>query len=81
MRPGDVIVEFNGRKVENDRGLVDMVVATRPGTSVPVKIVRDKQAKTLNVTVGELNLDQEAETPGRGIRGSVARLRPARSRT
>ena len=57
VRPGDVIVEFNGRKVENDRGLVDMVVATRPGTSVPVKIVRDKQPKTLNVTVGELNLD------------------------
>jgi serine protease Do len=63
IRPGDVIVEFNGRKVENDRGLVDMVVATRPGTTIPVKIVREKQPKTVNVTVGELNLDQEAETP------------------
>jgi serine protease Do len=62
IRPGDVIVEFNNRKVENDRGLVDMVVATRPGTSVPVKIVRDKQPKTVTVTVGELNLDQEAAT-------------------
>jgi serine protease Do len=62
IRPGDVITEFNGRKVDNDRGLVDMVVATRPGTSVPVKVVREKQAKTLSVTVGELNLEQESET-------------------
>jgi serine protease Do len=62
IRPGDVIVEFNGRKVENDRGLVDMVVATRPGTTVSVKVVRDKSPKTLSVTVGELNLDQEASS-------------------
>ncbi len=61
VRAGDVIVEFNGRKVENDRGLVDMVVATRPGTTVPVKVIRDKQSKTLSVTVGELDLDQETE--------------------
>ena len=66
VRPGDVITEFNGRKVDNDRGLVDMVVATRPGTSVPVKVVREKQAKTRNVTVGELNLEQESETEEEG---------------
>jgi serine protease Do len=39
-----------------------MVVATRPGTNVPVKIMRDKSPKTVTVTVGELNLDQEAAT-------------------
>jgi serine protease Do len=61
IRPGDVIVEFNGRKVENDRGLVDMVVGAKPGSTIPVRVVRDKQAKTMNVTIGELDLDIEAD--------------------
>ncbi len=59
VRAGDIIVEFNGRKVENDRALVEMVVATRPGTTVPVKLVRDKQHKSLNLTVAELDLERE----------------------
>ena len=36
-----------------------MVIATKPGTSVPVKVMRDKAEKTLNVTVDELDLDAE----------------------
>jgi serine protease Do len=62
IRAGDVIVEFNGRKVQNDRNLVDMVVGVKPGTTVPVKVIRDKQVKSLNVTVAELDLDVEAES-------------------
>jgi serine protease Do len=62
LKPGDVVLEFNGRKVENDRGLVEMVVATKPGTSVPVKVMREKQPKTLSVTIAELTLGT-AEAP------------------
>jgi serine protease Do len=62
LRPGDVVVEFNGRKVENDKSLVEMVVVTKPGTSVPVKVIRDKAAKSLSVTVAELTL-AGAEAP------------------
>ena len=62
LRPGDVVVEYNGRKVENDRNLVEMVVVTKPGTSVPVKVIRDKAAKSLSVTVAELTL-AGAEAP------------------
>ena len=36
-----------------------MVVATKPGTSVPVKVLRNKQEQTLTVTVDELDLDAE----------------------
>jgi serine protease Do len=45
--------------VSNDDGLVGMVVRTRPGTTVPVKVVRDRKTVTLNVTVDELNLEAE----------------------
>ncbi|HJR59373.1 MAG TPA: Do family serine endopeptidase [Vicinamibacterales bacterium] len=60
LQPGDVIVEFNGRPVADNNELVAMVVGTKPGTTVPVTIVRDKQRRTLNITVDELDLDAEA---------------------
>jgi serine protease Do len=59
MEPGDVIVQYNGRPVSNNDELVKMVVATKPGTSVQVKVLRDKAEKTLNVVVDELDLDAE----------------------
>ena len=39
-----------------------MVVATKPGTTVPVKVLRDKKERTLNVTVEELDLDAEQQS-------------------
>jgi serine protease Do len=59
VQPGDVIVQFNGRPIQNNDELVKMVVATKPGTSVPVKVLRNRQEKTLNVTVEELDLNAE----------------------
>lgn len=59
LRPGDVVIEYNGRPVPNTTELVKMVTATRPGTSVPVKIVRDSREQTLNVVVDELDLEAE----------------------
>ena len=59
IEPGDVILEFNGKPVKNRDELVATVVATKPGTTVPVKILRDKQEKTLSITVDELDLDEE----------------------
>jgi serine protease Do len=62
---GDVIVEFNGKPVRNSNELVSMVSATVPGTTVPVKIIRAKKAQTVNVTIEELNIDTERDTPER----------------
>jgi serine protease Do len=59
IEPGDVILEFNGKPVKNTDELVGTVVRTKPGTTVPVKILRDKQERTVNVTVDELDLDTE----------------------
>ncbi len=59
MRAGDVIVEYNGRPVTDNSSLVAMVTRTAPGTTVPVRVMRDRKSVSLNVTVEELNLDQE----------------------
>ena len=60
IQRGDVIVEYNSRTVEDNVALVSMVMATKPGTTVPVTIVRDKKRQTLNVTIDELDLEAEA---------------------
>ncbi len=60
IEPGDVILEFNGKVVKNRDELVSTVVATKPGTTVPIKVLRDKKEMTLSLTVDELNLDEES---------------------
>jgi serine protease Do len=62
LEPGDVVLEYNGRAVPNRDDLVKMVVATKPGTTVPVKILRNKQEKTLTITVEQLDLDAEQQS-------------------
>ena len=70
LEPGDVIVEYNGHPVVDSSTLVNMVVATKPGTTVPVTVVRDKQRKSFNITIGELDLEAEANGGGRPNQGS-----------
>jgi len=73
MEPGDVIIAYNGRPVKSSNELVSSVTATRPGTSVPVRIVRDGKEQTINVVVDELDLEAEQGAQqsrgGRGGRG------------
>jgi serine protease Do len=59
FEPGDVILEINGQPVPDRDELVQTVVALKPGTTVPVKVLRNKVEKTLNVTIGEVDLEAE----------------------
>jgi len=65
LEPGDVIVEFNGKPIHKRDELVSAVVTTKPGTTVPVKVLRDKQEKTLSLTVSELDLEEETNRQSR----------------
>ncbi len=51
LKSGDILVEFNGKAVTDGRHLKLEVARTHPGQTVPVKILRDGTAKTLEVTV------------------------------
>lgn len=59
VQPGDVIIEFDGKTVKNRDELVGFVTRTAPGSTVPLKVLRDKAEKRLSITVDELNLDAE----------------------
>jgi serine protease Do len=64
IEPGDVIIEYNGRPVPNSNQLVNMVTATKPGTSVSVKVMRENRERAFNVTVDELDLAAEQGRQG-----------------
>ncbi len=57
LKPGDVIVEFDGKKVKDRRHLQFMVAETPPKKKVTLKIIRDGKQMTLNVTLGERPTD------------------------
>jgi serine protease Do len=59
IRIADVIVEFNGRTVRNSHELVGMVTRTAPGTTVPVKLIRNGKPLTLSVKIAELDIEAE----------------------
>src|ERR1019366_7083970 len=54
LKSGDLVVEFNGKKVADSRHLKLEVASTHPGQTVPVKVLRDGTTKTLEVTVKTL---------------------------
>src|SRR4029079_11620196 len=54
LAEGDLIVEFAGKNVTDSRHLKLQVAETKPGESVPLKILRRGETKTLHVKVGEL---------------------------
>lgn len=54
LKEGDVIVEFNGRKVTDSRQLRLLVAQTPPGTSVTLRLLRDGKPTSVTVKLAEL---------------------------
>jgi serine protease Do len=69
IEPGDVIVGYNGKAIRNRDELVAMVTATKPGTTVPLRVIRDRQERNVNVTVEELDLEAETASQRAGNGG------------
>jgi len=49
----DVVLQFNGVRIEGDAHLVDLVSLTDVGRVVPLVVFRDKKSITLSVKVGD----------------------------
>ncbi|HET7360201.1 MAG TPA: Do family serine endopeptidase [Rhodanobacteraceae bacterium] len=63
LQVGDLIQSYNGREVIGAGDLPPMVAATKPGTTVPVQILRDGKQQTVDVKIGELPRNK-ASGPG-----------------
>jgi serine protease Do len=54
LKPGDVVTEYNGKKVLDSRHLQLAVAETKPGTEVPMEVLRDGKTKSIEVKVQQL---------------------------
>ena len=54
LKEGDVIIEFNGRKVTDSSQFRVMVAQTRPESKVTLKLIRDGKERTINAKLGTL---------------------------
>lgn len=52
LKRGDVVTKINGKDVTPQQTLSYIVANTKPGTRIPVEIVRDGKAMTLTAVVG-----------------------------
>jgi serine protease Do len=73
---GDVILNWNKEPVDDSNELVQLVMKTKPGTTVPVRVLRNKQQRTLNVTVEELDLETESGSARRRPTDNTSRVEP-----
>lgn len=67
MQRGDVILEYQGKKVEDINHLRILVAQTPVGTKASLKVLRENKPQYLTITIGE----QPAELFARGPAGAV----------
>ena len=64
IKPGDVILTFNGKKVEAMRRLPRIVAETPIGIDVPVELWRSGKKMKIIVRIGELEEDAVTQASG-----------------
>ncbi len=53
LKENDIILEFNGEKITTENSLAKIIQKYNPGDQISLKIIRDKEEKTIPVTLGE----------------------------
>ena len=66
VQPGDVILKFNGKKVDKMRSLPRIVADTEVGKAVPVQIWRKNEMVTLQAKIEELDEATEVAAKNAG---------------
>lgn len=53
IKPGDVLLSIAGQELEDASRVLNLIVALRPGESVPLRLVRRGQEMTVQVEIGK----------------------------
>jgi serine protease Do len=61
IKQGDVIVEYDGKPVNDSADLPLLVARTGVGKTVKVKLIRDKESMTVSVGIAELKEEETTE--------------------
>jgi C-terminal processing protease CtpA/Prc len=76
LQEEDLIIKFDGKRIRDTDDLIRAVRRTRPDKKVELEIIRDKQKKTVQLTVGERRSRYRADDRRRDRRVTVFRDRP-----
>jgi serine protease Do len=63
LKPGDVVLGFNGQKLDDPNKLPRLVAGTKPGQSATLRIWRDGKAEDVKFTAAELVAEAKAGKP------------------
>jgi serine protease Do len=75
IKVGDLILRYNGKKIEDTRHLRNLVAATSPDEKIDITVFRDGKERTFKVTVGELAPGKsEGENENEGSKSSTSDL-------
>jgi serine protease Do len=72
LKSGDVITEFNGKKMDDPSALARAVGLAKPGEMSKVRVWRDRQEKTVDLKLGELPAERTAAAATGGGGGADA---------
>ena len=61
MKDGDIILEVNGKPIEDANSLLRIIAMQAPGSKVKFVVWRDNAKKELTVRLGERNVGKQAE--------------------
>ena len=64
LRRGDVILQLNGQPVSETNALRNQIAATKPGTAVTLRVLREGREQEIRATLGEMTSDNASQTPG-----------------
>src|SRR6266550_4593558 len=69
IKTGDVIVEFNSKEIKDSSDLPTLVARIAPGTTVPLKVIRDGKEVSLPIAVGEMKENEVTASTQEGDLG------------
>jgi serine protease Do len=75
LKPGDIVLEYDGKKTEAPGDLQRAVGLASPGADAKVKVWREQKEQTVTVKIGEMPDERQARasTPARSMLGVEVR--------
>jgi serine protease Do len=61
VKAGDVVVSLDGTSIKDSRELAQKIGTMSPGSSVRLGVIRDGNQETINVTLGQMQNQQQAQ--------------------
>jgi serine protease Do len=66
VKPGDIIIGVNGRKIDRDIEVPAIISSMKPGEKATLEVWRDRKSRNITVTVAELKEEGSAPAQGPG---------------